>query len=239
MTHPDRDPYSPVRPAKSRYTGPTRHDQIDQEPRSDGGGPAVFVLIAVIVVLVLALAGGGAWLLFSRGGSLGSGEAQVPSPIGSSNQGAAAVGSLVVDLATIKTPEGNTASAGTGKDGAPTVIISSRLQQPSAGGTTGGAYFALDPAASQALSGHAVAIRITARAAAANPTSRFALAFSGNGLGDSGWVTFVPTADFETYALRVALPAAVGPSDYVGIWADVFGLGKALEVSKVEIVPVS
>ena len=214
-----------------------RHDPIDPEPRSDGGGPAVFLLVAVIVVLVLALAGGGAWLLFNRGGSPGNDEAQVSSPARSS--GTAAVGNLVADLATIKMPAGNTAAAGTGKDGSPTVIISSSLQQPSAGGTTGGAYFALDPAASQALSGHTVAIRITARAAAANPTSRFALAFSGNGLGDSGWITFVPTADFETYALRVALPAAVGPSDYVGVWADVFGLGKALEVSKVEIVPLS
>jgi hypothetical protein len=208
----------------------------------------VFLLVALIVVLLVLLGGGAYWFLAHRGGATGSGgeasdvdrNPSAPPPALATRPGNAPLpGAIVLDLAAIKAVPGNTVTAGSGPDGGRTAVIASTQQSPRASGTTGGAYFAIDPATSQALSGHVVSIRVTARAPQASPSSRFAVAFSGNGLGDSGWITFVPTADFTTYDMRVGLPAAVGPTDYVGIWADVYGLGKALEVSKVEIVPLS
>jgi hypothetical protein len=208
----------------------------------------VFILVALIVVLLVLLGGGAYWLLAHRdGGGTGVGgeasgvdrSSSAPPALATRTGNTPLPASVVLDLAAIKAVTGNTVTAGSGPDGGRTVVIASTQQTPTAAGTTGGAYFAIDPATSQALSGHVVSIRVTARAPQTSPSSRFAIAFSGNGLGDSGWITFVPTTDFKTYDLRVGLPAAVGPTDYVGIWADVYGLGKALEVSKVEIVPVS
>lgn len=240
MQRRTRDPYPPTPPeGSSRYEEPLNPRQ--RAPGYDGreGSPLVLILVVLIVVLLVLLAGGGYWLFFHRGGGefAGSaGGATAPPPaIVNSVGGAQLPGSVVLDLATIKTAAGNAVSSG--PDGH-TAVIASTQQSPNAHGTTGGAYFAVEPAISQALSGHTVVIRVTARAAAVNPSTRFALAFSGNGLGDTGWITFVPTADFQVYSVRIALPAAVGPTDHVGIWADVFGLGKALEVSKVEIVPL-
>jgi hypothetical protein len=249
MPRHQRDPYPPAPESRSPYDLPLNHQRPVPEYERGGGGAMVFVLVALIVVLLVLLGGGAYWFLAHRGGAAAGlgGEASgvdrspsaPPPALATRASNTPLPGAIVLDLAAIKAVPGNTVTAGNGPDGGRTAVIASTQQSPRASGTTGGAYFAIDPATSQALSGHVVSIRVTARAPQASPSSRFAIAFSGNGLGDSGWITFVPTADFKTYDLRVGLPAAVGPTDYVGIWADVYGLGKALEVSKVEIVPLS
>jgi len=229
MTNRRRDSNGYVEPGLSRFDEP-----LDQRGEPDRPGNMLVVLLAgLIAVLLVLLIGGGVWLLIGGGRGAGSlGDAALRQGLGGQRTGTAAPGDVTLDLAAIKTAGGNTVSPGSNGS----VIVASREQSPSPLGTTGGAYIKLEPAVSQELSGHTVIIRITARAASQAPTSRFAAALSGNGLGDTGWVTFVPTDDFQTYALRVSLPAAVGPTDHIGIWADVFGLGKALEISKIEIV---
>jgi len=191
---------------------------------------AVVVLVVLILVLLAAL-GGGAWYFLVPRGS--SDTASSGSTSSRPNQSAAAV--FEVPATVIRPSDGNTITPGAGPDGTPTAIVLSSNPSAAATGATGGAYVALNRAAMKQLAGKPVSIRISARAAQGKASDRFALAFS-SGTGTSGWIVFVPTTEFQSYDMRVRIPADAGRSDsYVGIWSDVAGLGHGIEVSGLSI----
>lgn len=96
---------------------------------------------------------------------------------------------------------------------------------PNAGsqGITGGYSIRLPDAVEAEASGHHVTIKIVARAASV-PQSRFALAYSTNEVGNSGWRWFDAAPDWAVYAMEWDVPTMrKGNGDFIGILPDVLG----------------
>ncbi len=90
-------------------------------------------------------------------------------------------------------------------------------------GITGGYSIRLPDAVEAEASGHRVTIKIAARAA--NVTrSRFALAYSTNEVGNSGWRWFDAAKEWSVYAVEWDVPTMrKGNGDFIGILPDVLG----------------
>lgn len=204
---------------------------LDVERKSD---LATTILTAIVIVLLLVLIATAAWLFYFRNAGIPFLQ-DGPRATQSTRQAPATAGTVKLAVANLTATPGNGVSPAPG-DGAATAIVTSRQVSPRPSGTTQAAYVVIDPATAQQLSGRMINVRLVARAAATNPTNRFALAYSAGPLGNSGWITFVPTDQFQAYNFRLRVPAGkdVG-ANYVGIWADVLGSGRALEVSDIGI----
>ena len=218
------------------YLEPARELDRHDASRHDVSNGVVLVLIVVVVVLLVALVGGAAWLFLLRPGAPFSGAA-APAVLSSSQTAVTAQqGAFTATAAQIAPTPGNSIVPGRDADGQPTAIIASLQQSPNSAGKTEGAYVTVEAPTAQTLSGKSITVVVVARAGAGNPTSRFALAYSSGPLGNSGWITFVPTTAFQPYSFRLRVPASQqAGANYVGIWADVAGLGRTLEVSQVRI----
>jgi len=89
----------------------------------------------------------------------------------------------------------------------------------------------------EAFSGQLVIVTVVARKADENGTEKFAVAYSTNEVGNSGWQHFDATSNFESYSFEYNVPAInKGLSDYVAIWPDVSGNGKALVVQSLTVL---
>jgi hypothetical protein len=81
---------------------------------------------------------------------------------------------------------------------------------------------------------------VTARSAAVMPSPAFAVAYSTNDVGNSGWRSFPLTDKLADYSFTYSVPKMkAGNSDYIGILPDLLGAGGAVEVFAIsaEVVP--
>lgn len=104
-----------------------------------------------------------------------------------------------------------------------------------------GVFVTLPPAYKEMYAGQALRISITARKGRGSKLESFDVGYLTTDAGASGWQTFEVTNDFEDFefAFTPGKPGAPGGSDYVGIWPDVDGESRTLDVKEIRVEPVS
>ncbi len=100
--------------------------------------------------------------------------------------------------------------------------------------------FAIIPRDLESLfSGKMITITVEAKQMTDNPSSEFALTYSTNENGNSGWRIFKPTEEYATFQYDYSVPklpdGAKFNADYLGIYADTLGSGGGIDIRKVEI----
>jgi len=206
-----------------------------RRPPAKAGGSRNGMLIPTIAaaVILLAVAAGAAWYFLSGGTTSGNVAGQ-PRAITLQPNEVIVFSGASSDM---KTAPGNTvAQQSTGENG--TVVIRSTASNPSAGGTTGGAYVTLPADRLKDLAGRRVRVTAWARAAEQKPSSRFALAVAGQNFG-TGWLVFTPTGTFQPYLLDFVVPKNVADGANIGIWSDIDGRDGGLELRLLTVRPVS
>lgn len=95
-------------------------------------------------------------------------------------------------------------------------------------GRTAGAIIPLPESIEQAASGRRVMVTLSARS---ETSSRMALAYSTNEVGNSGWQVFDISSEFAEYSFEYNVaPMNAGNRDYLGILPDALGDGGTIEV---------
>ena len=116
------------------------------------------------------------------------------------------------------------------------MLITSAEDEPESSGRTQGVYMQVPEAFEEDASGQQVRISITARSAPANGSKSFAVAYSTREVGNSGWQQFEASDVFETHSFQYSVnPMQEGQGDFVGIWADTSGSGRAIIVESVTV----
>jgi hypothetical protein len=116
------------------------------------------------------------------------------------------------------------------------IEISSRSTDPASGGMTGGVRVRVSDDFERTASGGRIRVSVSARAAEVNGTDGFAVAYSTNEVGNSGWRTFEVSDSLQTYSFDFSVaPMKQGRGDFVGVWADTQGAGKALVIASLTV----
>lgn len=90
-----------------------------------------------------------------------------------------------------------------------------------------------------AAQGRRVEVEVVARRAGEKSAAAFAVGYSTNDVGNSGWRTFQLTNDFQTFSFRYQVPPInEGRLDFVGILPDADGEGGAVEIAEVRVTPI-
>lgn len=106
------------------------------------------------------------------------------------------------------------------------------LQSNASSGGMPGIYLRLPAAFERAASGRQVRVTVVARRAAEAPSRSFAVAYSTNDVGNSGWRRFAATPEPDSYAFVYDVPPMVkGSGDFIGIQPDADGSGGAVQIS--------
>jgi len=116
------------------------------------------------------------------------------------------------------------------------MLITSAEEAPKSSGATHGVFMQVSEAFEEAASGQQVRIRITARSAPKNGSESFGVAYSTHEVGNSGWHRFQAAPEFQSQSFEYSVPPMQeGRGDFVGIWADTSGSGRALIVESVTL----
>ena len=95
-----------------------------------------------------------------------------------------------------------------------------------------GIYLRLPDQFEKAASAHKVRVTVFARHAADAPNTSFAVAYSTNEVGNSGWQKFTLRDQLSGYSFTFAVPAMVkGLGDYIGILPDPTGAKGSVEIA--------
>lgn len=95
-----------------------------------------------------------------------------------------------------------------------------------------GIYLRLPDQFEKAASAHKVRVTVFARHPADAPNASFAIAYSTNEVGNSGWQKFTLTDQLARYSFIFAVPAMVkGLGDYIGILPDPSGAKGSVEIA--------
>lgn len=117
--------------------------------------------------------------------------------------------------------------------GLPTLRLSGLQSNASSGGMPG-IYLRLPAAFERAASGRQVRVTVVARRAAEAPSRSFAVAYSTNDVGNSGWRRFAATPEPGSYAFVFDVPPMVkGSGDFIGIQPDADGSGGGVQISAI------
>ena len=101
---------------------------------------------------------------------------------------------------------------------------------------TGGVYLTIPTEIALAFAGRRVRVTVFAKKPAANAASEFAVAYSTNETGNSGWIRFAPTTAWAAFSFLYVVPAPLfGGADFLGIWADTSNAGKKTLIDHVVI----
>lgn len=102
-----------------------------------------------------------------------------------------------------------------------------------------GVFVTLTPAFRQAFAGKELRITVRARKGRATPLDSFDVAYLSEGAaaGSSGWRTFPLSNEFEDVSFTYTPKNSNSGSgtDYVGIWPDVAGEGRTMDVKFIEV----
>lgn len=84
-------------------------------------------------------------------------------------------------------------------------------------------------------------VTVRARQGRENPSERFSLAYFTAGSGDSKPQYFDLTPEFADYSFTYTPrpPRGVAGSDYVGIWPDLTGLSKTMDVERLSVMVIN
>lgn len=108
---------------------------------------------------------------------------------------------------------------------------------PGSSGSTGSHFVVIPENLALLFAGQLVTVSVIARQALATPSISFAVAYSTNDTGNSGWQTFTPTAVFTKFSFDYQVPLPVlGGTDFLGIHPDLTGAGLDLIVDDVSVV---
>ncbi|MFP1631699.1 hypothetical protein ACLB6G_08180 [Zhengella sp. ZM62] len=116
--------------------------------------------------------------------------------------------------------------------------MSSTLEDAVSGGATGGVFLIVPGEIEQRVGGKTITVTVWAKAAASDPSPSFAVAYSTAAVGNSGWHVFEPGKVLNAYRFDYDVPAPKGAPgrDFIGIWADTDGKGRAIDVAGVDVV---
>ncbi|SDY39983.1 hypothetical protein [Nitrosomonas sp. Nm33] len=119
------------------------------------------------------------------------------------------------------TPDGMICSSHVGTNGeAGYITLAKGNPKAGSGGVTGGYSIRLPDQIEAAASGHHIAVSVIARASGGDQ-SRFAVAYSTNEVGNSGWRKFTAGAEWAVYTMEFDVNVMKeGRGDFVGILPD-------------------
>jgi len=95
----------------------------------------------------------------------------------------------------------------------------------------------LGPDFEKAFEGKTIEVTIRARAGDISPTPAFQMGYFSIGANSSGWKDYTPSAEYQDYTLRFkkAVPKGETGGDFAGIWPDLDGVGRTLNISSIKV----
>lgn len=97
--------------------------------------------------------------------------------------------------------------------------------------SSAGVFLTLPPEFERAFAGRTVTVRVEARRAAVDGSPHFLLRyFGGEDQDPNEWREAATGESLQTYEFDWSLPPSDGAADYIGIWPDPEGLGRAIEI---------
>lgn len=124
--------------------------------------------------------------------------------------------------------------------GSRAALITSTATVPVSSGTTGAARIAIPEHIALSFAGKRIRVSLYAKKPASNASSQFAVAYSTNDTGSSGWQYFTPSTSWQRFEFIYDVPEPVsGGSDWLGVWADTSGSGKGVIVDRITIETLS
>lgn len=92
----------------------------------------------------------------------------------------------------------------------------------------------------KAFEGHTIDMIVRARMGDNNPAPAFQIGYFSIGANSSGWKNFKPTKTYQDYKIRFkkGIPAGEAGGDYAGIWPDLDGQGRTLNIESITVKPV-
>lgn len=141
------------------------------------------------------------------------------------------------DRANVTTIQGTAAFNTDSYSGSTAVLLRNAVASPNSAGYGNTHYLTIPEPLALMFAGQRVSVSVIAKQADTDPSSEFAVAYSTNDVGNSGFQTFTPTADYKkfTFEYDVPLPNA-GGTDYLIINADTSASGKGIVVDDIQIV---
>jgi len=98
----------------------------------------------------------------------------------------------------------------------------------------------MGPEFERAFNGQPLEMIVRARVGSSAPTPRFQMGYFSIGGASSGWTEFEPTQDYQDYTLTVGKGKRLDKpgAAYAGIWPDLEGLGRTLNISSITVRPL-
>jgi hypothetical protein len=138
--------------------------------------------------------------------------------------------------AAVTVPPGFETAPDTSSGGA--VVFRGSVEKTNSGGRTNGISVELPEAIEAQASGRAVQVTVVAKQAG-DTRQRFAVAYSTNGVGNSGWRKFRASKQFQEYSFVYDVPPQKrGNGDFLGILPDYSRRGSGLVVHAISVRPV-
>ena len=115
-------------------------------------------------------------------------------------------------------------------------LFTSSNTSPSSSGSIGEPSLTIPEEIALSLAGKRVRISVFAKWPETNESSEFAVSYSTNDTGNSGWHHFNQDIDWKRFSFYYTVPEPVaGGVDYIGIWGDTSGLGGGVLIDNVVI----
>jgi hypothetical protein len=128
---------------------------------------------------------------------------------------------------------GNTIQPGTSDS---MVWVASSRTTAKSSGATDGVSVKLPSALVSEIVGKRIRITVSAGRGNTEKLSPFALTYSTGAAGNSGWMVFDPSQEFDDFSFSYVVPRrAAGFTHYVGIWSDISGQETPLAIRRITI----
>ncbi|MAW85537.1 MAG: hypothetical protein CMJ42_03295 [Phyllobacteriaceae bacterium] len=231
-----------VASVESAFSAPVLYPEPVPEPaapdaprgKRSRGGRLVWSAGLGAAVLLAAAAG----MLYLSPGDPTLPSADVPEAVQEAAAGAtisadAVFSVLAADAQLFRAQDGNTVDVS-----GDALRMTSTVENAVAGGATGGVFVIVPEEIEQRVGGKTITVTVWAKSAADNPSPSFAVAYSTAAVGNSGWQTFEPGTAVSAHRFDYEVPEPKGAPgrDFIGIWADTDGKGRAIDVEGVEVV---
>lgn len=121
--------------------------------------------------------------------------------------------------------------------GSSSALFTSTQSAPASSGVTGSIALEIPSnIAVNRLADTTIIVSVTAKQPTSGASSQFAIAYSTNDAGNSGWHTFTPTTTWQEYSFEYTVPTPnTGGTDWLGIWGDTSGTGNGVLIDNVAI----
>jgi hypothetical protein len=217
--------------------GSLRGDHRDWSARR-GGRRTGFIIVAIL--LIVGLAGGITYYLYGNAflGLIGLSSRGSTTKSESSTVASASTAPDIRIVFSGKTTDLQAASGNViqqDPSDAATTWIRSSVQMAHSNGTTEGAYVSIPEKSLVGLVGRRVLVTVTAASGAKGELPPFAVAYSADTSGNSGWRVFTPTTTFQDYTFPYVIPQRYSERQYIGVWSDIAGRGAPLAVRQITI----